>query len=335
MQEVNVALLGFGNVGRAFARYITRSSRVSGMRVRVCAVADVTGATFLGSAEELGGLLDSEKTIGQYFPDRDLQDVPTFLRSLQKQGVSVLIECMPTDIGSGQPALTFLRAALAEKIHVVTVDKGPMVHGWADLTQQARRAGVRLAYSGTTGVRPPSQLTNCRVLQIQGVLNGTTNYILTEMQERSLDFHHALANARELGIAEPDPSLDIDGWDTSCKILILANAWMNAGASLADIYRTGIGQETESLIASARGLRHRVRLVGSARLYEQHVRVSVAPKLIDPESAFYSVSGTSKAAIFTTEERGDILVPAQSGRDAIAQVIAGDLAYVLTGEFPV
>ena len=332
MEEVNVALLGFGNVGRAFVRHILHSSDAAGMKFRVCAVGDVTGATFLGSTEELQGLLESGKTVGQYFPDRDLHDVPAYLHSLRSHGVTVLVECMPTDIGSGQPALTYLRAALAEKLHVVTVDKGPLVHGWSDLTQQARRAGVRLAYSGTTGVRPPSRLRNCRVVQIQGVLNGTTNYILSEMQGRAMDFHRALAKAREMGIAEPDPSLDIDGWDTSCKILILANAWMNAGASLADVYRTGIGQETESLIESARDMGHRVRLLGSARPYQQRVRVSVAPKIVDPDSPFYAVSGTSKAAVFTTEEEGDIVVPAQSGRDAIAQVIAGDVRYVAMGE---
>jgi len=334
MQEVNVALLGFGNVGRAFVRYMLQSDRGTGVHIRVCAVADVTGATFLGSSEELAELLESGKTIGQHFPERDLQDVPTFLRSLRSHGIRVLVECMPTDIGSGQPALTFLRAALAEKIHVVTVDKGPLVHGWSELTELSRRAGVRLAYSGTTGVRPPSRLKDCRVLQIQGILNGTTNYVLSEMQERSIDFHRALAKARELGIAEPDPSLDIEGWDTSCKILILANAWMNAGANLADVYRTGIGQETEPLIESARDMGHRVRLVGSARLYQKRVRVTVAPKIVDPESPFYAVSGTSKAAIFTTEEQGEILVPAQSGRDAIAQVMVGDVHFVTTGQFP-
>jgi homoserine dehydrogenase len=333
MSAIGIAMLGFGNVGRSFAKYLSHAGGSAFPPMKIGGVADASGAALFAADRELNAILHSGKTVAQQYPDRDLLDVPSFILGLRKHGISVLVECMPTNIRDGQPAITFLRAALVEKLHVVTVDKGPIVHGWTELSEAARRSGVRLLISGTTGVRPPESLNGKRIVQIQGVLNGTTNYVLTEMLHNSLDFRHALHRAQELGIAEPDPSLDIEGWDTACKVLILANTCMSAGATLADVYRTGIGPETASLIESARGIRGRVHLIGSSRFYQNRARVQVAPKIVDSDSPFFHVSGSAKLAIFTTEDGAGVAVPAQSGRDAIARLIAEDVVHAATG-FP-
>jgi homoserine dehydrogenase len=207
---------------------------------------------------------------------------------------------------------------------IVTVDKGPVVHGYEVLMQSARAGGARFAFSGTTGVAIPDELRGRRVTEIRGVLNGTTNYILTEMQESGVSFEDALERARRDGIAEPDPRLDIEGWDTASKILILAKALMGADARLTDVARIGIGPDVESLVEVGRATARRVRLVGRARIYRGRVRVSVAPKLTEKDSPFYSVAGTSKAAVFRTEA-GSVLAHARSGRDAISQTILDDL----------
>jgi homoserine dehydrogenase len=191
------------------------------------------------------------------------------------------------------------------------------------------RGGSRLGYGGTTGVSPPGDLSGDRVLEIRGILNGTTNYILTEIQERAVSFDQALATAQAEGIAEPDPSLDIEGWDTASKILILAKALMGADSSIADVSRIGIGPETEPLIEAARARSARVKLIGRARIWKGRVRVSVAPKIITADSPFHSVSGTSKAAVFRTEAKGEVLSYARSGRDAISQIIIDDLVKVV------
>jgi homoserine dehydrogenase len=159
-------------------------------------------------------------------------------------------------------------------------------------------------------------------------LNGTTNYILTEMQEGERSFDEGLASAQANGIAEPDRSLDVQGWDTAMKILILAKTLMGADVGLAEVSRIGIGPETESLIKIGRDSGRRVRLVGRARIWQGRVRVSVAPKLLEPDSPFYSVSGTSKAAVFRTERKGQVLAQARSGRDAISQTIVDDIARI-------
>ena len=208
---------------------------------------------------------------------------------------------------------------------MVTVDKGPLAHGFDLLAEAARTGGSRLRFSGTTGVTAPEELAGERVVEIRGVLNGTTNYVLDEMREKSISFKEALAAAREAGIAEPDPSLDLEGWDTACKTLILAKAFMSAETRLEEASRVGIGAETESLIQIARASGRAVRLVGRARMWQGRVRVSVAPKLVWPDSPFFSVSGSSKLAVFRTESNRELISRAGSSRNSISEVIHRDI----------
>lgn len=328
MAQINVALLGFGNVGRAFVRYISDDSEPQPVRINIRAIADSSGALLLDETLSLKRVIENKQSGGSLAalaPSRLIVDAREFIRALPPAGISVLVESLPTNIANGEPALTLITEALVQGIHVVTVDKGPVVHCLNDLLEISRTLGARLGYSGTTGVTIPEEITGDRVLEIRGVLNGTTNYILTEMQQHHRSFDDALATAQLEGIAEPDPSLDIEGWDTASKILILAKSLMHAGSRLDQVYRIGIGPQTESLIRIARESGRVVRLVGRARIWQGRVRVSVAPKLIEPDSPFYAVSGTSKAAIFRTEERGPVLALARSGRDAISQTILDDI----------
>jgi homoserine dehydrogenase len=325
MTQTSVALLGFGNVGRAFVRYA--GSAATSIRFR--AVADSSGGLLLDNAsmvERVTAHKESGRSLREFAPGEAIIDPQSFIRAFQSLGISVLVESLPTNIADGQPALELITATLDRGINVVTVDKGPLVHGFEALKTAAQQGGARFGFSGTTGVSIPEELAGDRVLEIRGVLNGTTNYILTEMQQRQSSFEEALAGAQADGIAEPDPSLDVQGWDTAAKILILAKSLMGADARLTDVSRIGIGPEVESLIRIARESGRVVRLVGRARIWQRRVRVSVAPKLVGPDSPFYSVSGTSKAAVFRTEQRSAVLAAGRSGRDAISQTIVEDIA---------
>jgi homoserine dehydrogenase len=330
--QVTVALLGLGNVGRAFLRYV--SSVESPIRAVVAAVADSSGGLFLNDHDDIEKLIaakQSGRTLKQLAGDELIRDVDTFIRALPNRGVSFLVESLPTNIANGEPALGFITEALSLGTNVVTVDKGPLAHGFEQLERAQRKGGARLGYSGTTGVSTPDELANQRVLEIRGVLNGTTNYILTEMQQGKTSFQEALARAQAEGIAEPDPSLDIEGWDTVVKMLILAKTLMGAETQLSEVSRIGIGAETESLIAIAQNSGRVVRLVGRARIWQGRVRVSVAPKLVDPGTPFYDVSGTVKVAVFRTEHQGIVTAKGYSGRDAISQIILDDIARIATG----
>jgi homoserine dehydrogenase len=351
LSNLRIALLGFGNVGRALIDYLSRAEPDSG--IRVCALADSSGGLLLGPGDDLRSIVAQKQagtSLCQLAGQRCIRDAAEFIGMLPAAGIPVLVESLPTNIRDGQPALGLIKLAMQQGTGVVTVDKGPLVHGFAELTQTARDRGAGFAYSGTTGVRPPDTLgalgahprlaatqlaaASClsdtrlpasRVLEIRGILNGTTNYILTEMQQGALSFQDALARAISEGVAEPDPSLDLDGWDTACKILILAKSLMGADARLDQVSRIGIGPETESLINVGRSSGRIVRLAGRARVWQGRVRVSVAPKLVGADSPFFSVSGTSKAAIFRTAEHGEVIVHSSSGRDSISEVIVDDI----------
>ncbi len=327
--QVAVALLGFGNVGRSLVRFAESAAASDTVRIRVRAVADRSGGLFLDSDAQLSRVTshkESGHSLREFAPADLITDAQEFVGALPAAQVSTLVESLPTNITTGEPAFGLIARALEQGTNVVTVDKGPLAHGFEALLDAARKGAARLGYSGTTGVSIPNELAGDRVIEIRGVLNGTTNYILTEMQQHSRSFDEALAAARADGIAEPDPSLDVQGWDTASKILILAKSLMGADARLADLSRIGIGPETESLIGIARQSGRVVRLVGRARIWQGRVRVSVAPKLVEPDSPFYRVSGTAKAAVFRTERLGLVVAHARSGRNAISQTIMDDIA---------
>ncbi|MCI0489399.1 MAG: hypothetical protein L0229_22630 [Blastocatellia bacterium] len=342
MKEINVALLGLGNVGLAFARFIERAS--DEIKIHIRAAADSTGGLILdapaqssSTAKHAMDLLlahkESGRSIKEFSPDDSITDPREFIKSLPCAGVSLLVESLPTNLCDGRPALDLLLAALSQGTDVVTVDKGPLACGFEKIMEAAQAAGARIAYTGTTGVKVPDEVRGERVLEIRGILNGTTNYILTEMQTGSLSFEEALARAEAEGIAEPDPSLDIAGWDTAAKILILAKTLMGADACLEEVSRIGIGPETRSLIETGRESDRIVRLAGRARIWQGRVRVSVAPKLLNSDSPFYEVSGTSKAAVFRTEGRGEVWTFSRSGRDAISQTILDDIISMMGETF--
>ena len=326
MEPLNIALLGLGNVGQAFAQYIQNEDNI-----RIRAVADSSGALFIGDAAHLNTLLVQKAgghNIIAFGTPGVITDIREWLNLLRSENIACLIESLPTNIKDGQPALGFLTQALQQGIHVVTVDKGPLAYGYTALQKAAAEGNSRFAFTGTTGVAIPDEIRGEEVLEIRGVLNGTTNYILTAMQQQGLSFAAALAQAQRDGIAEPDPTLDTEGWDTACKILILANATMNTGVTLAQVARIGISEATETAIEAARRSGQRVRLVGRARIATNgEVRVSVAPQAIAADSLFYDINGTSKAAIFRTSQR-EVVAYARSGRDAISQVILEDLRNV-------
>ncbi len=320
MGNVRVALLGFGNVARAFVAAATD--------VHIAAVADSSGARCIEGPEELRHLLALKragKSLRDY-PSKDSPlEIPDLIGRLNDLGVGVLVESLPTNLKDGQPALDWIHAALLCGVSVVTVDKGPLVHGFDRLATAKKTGGAGLAFQGTTGVWPSRHVIGQAVVEIQGILNGTTNYVLSEMCEAGLDFESALHGAQKRGIAEPDPQLDLEGWDAAAKILILAKMLMNAQGGLSDVSRTGIGPATLNQVREARAKGRVVRLLARARMSMGRVMLSVRPEILGADSPFFSVSGATKAAVFRTAEGEVFFVPASSGWISISQIIMEDI----------
>jgi homoserine dehydrogenase len=332
MTTTNIAVVGLGTVGLSLLRYLNSTSDARLKAIRVRAVADSSGVALIESQDSIAELIRHKESGGSassFHKSLPIQrDRELAVAAVRAAGVDVLVESLPTNVETGEPGLGLLEAALRGGLNVVTVDKGPLVHGFDKLLDAAAQGSVRIAFSGTTGVAIPDDLGSERVVEIRGVLNGTSNFILGAIQESGMPFDEALSFARSEGVAEPDPRLDIDGWDTACKILILAKALMGARTTLSEVHRIGIGPGIEHLIATAKETARVVRLVGRARLLRGSVRISVAPKLVTPRSPFYALAGTSKGAVFKTAEGREVFVAGKSGRDAIAQTICNDLLRV-------
>ncbi len=330
MRKISIAVIGLGNVARSFLRFCLREGEAA-LPFHFAGLADRSGAVYLPEGTDFEALL-KKKTAGQslakIFGSLAVRPVEEFLDSAPSRSVDVVLESLPTLLESAQPALNFVLKALSVRIPVVTVDKGPLIHNFNAVIEAAKAAGVGLEFNGTTGVASPEGWNGAEVVEISGVLNGTTNFLLSAMAAGEQDFDRLIQTAQEAGIAEPDPSFDIDGWDAACKILILASKWMGCRDGILSVDRTGIGPETWPAVRSAALQGKVLRLIARALLHDGQIVLSVRPEAQDPQSPFFDVWGTDKSAVFRTRHHGDFLVGARSGRDEIAGVICRDILRV-------
>lgn len=304
-QEHRLALLGFGNVGQAFARLLLEKENAlkeeKGVAFRVTGIATGSHGRVIDpegieleralSLRQSGDNLDGISS----FPIKDSQsfisDVPAH----------VLFESTPVNYQTGQPALDYLRAAIKRGMHVITANKGPVVHGYRELVDLARSRGRSFLFESTVmDGAPVFSMARCglpaaEVTGIRGILNSTTNLILTRM-EQGQSQEEAVAYAQSMGIAETDPSGDLDGWDAAVKMAILVNVLMNIPLKLSDVDRTGIRKINQKEIKEAAEKNKRWKLVCSAQRQEGRksgVLAQVQPRLVEPASPLYHLSGTS------------------------------------------
>jgi len=250
--------------------------------------------------------LSSIKKLSDY--PKDFFKGKTSVELIEKCDADLLIEATPTNIVNGEPGLTHIEKALAKGMHVVTSNKGPMVVAFKKLTDLAKNKGCELKYEATVAGAIPvfSLIETClqgdKILKISGILNGTSNYILSRMYFEGTSFEMALREAQERGITERDPSYDIDGIDASCKVVILANALMNKNVKFGDVERVGIRRITPEAVSLAKKSGYAIKLIGII-----NETLEVAPKLI-PEDHPLCVHGTLNALHFETDLAREITI---------------------------
>ena len=254
-----IVVTGFGRVGSAFVRLVEEKADVCrlryGLDLELHAVIRRDGGLFSRKRHGLHGLasLAREAVPGHPAWNSGL----TLPEALSILDPGVLVECTPTDLGTGEPGLGYMRAALHAGWNIAAASKGALVLRYRELFDQAAYRNVQIKYSGATAAALPTldtgiyALAGAEISAIDGILTGTTNHILGRMEE-GLSFEDALREAQAKGIAEPDPSLDIDGWDTLCKILLISNAVTGTDLQLADIPRSGIRGVTKADLDRAR-----------------------------------------------------------------------------------
>ncbi len=296
MNEVRIALLGLGTVGAGVAKLLDTERAVLeervGCRLTLAAVAD------LDVTRPREGL--------------DLARLPLttdVTRVLADPQTQVVIEL----IGGLEPARSFILRALAAGKHVVTANKALLAHHGAELYDEARRRGVTLAFEAAVAGGIPlirsikEGLVANRILSIFGIVNGTSNYILSKMTDEGLDFAMVLKEAQAHGYAEADPTLDIEGMDSAHKLQILVTLAFRTFVDLKDIHTEGITGVTAQDIAYARELGYRVKLLAIAKAVDDGVEARVHPTMIPANSPLAAVSGVFNAVFVTGHAVGDLM----------------------------
>ena len=329
---MRIILVGFGVVGKGVATILARryAEKVRDYRFnpKIVAIADIDGAVINPrglSCEKLEAIKQRGFPISAD-PDFGHPGMPA-LDVIESVEAEVVVEVTPVNINDAEPALSHITKAFKTGKHVVTTNKGPLALAMPALTELADYNNVCLRFSGTVGGGTPMLefakrcLVGDKIIAIKGILNGTTNYILTEMSQNRVNFQEALKNAQKLGYAEKEPSMDIDGFDSACKVVILANWILNKKITLKDVDRTGIrGVSLQALDeASKRG--NTIKLIGSI----DGDGSTVKPTEITKTNAL-CVSGVLNAVTFFTEFAGEqTLVGRGAGGMETASAVLRDL----------
>ncbi len=318
MTKIPLVVTGFGHVGRAFFSLLREKSedlrRRYGLEPEILAVARAEGCFHSGSALDLRHVSRGGDVWTAGNPAwREGLRATDIITELGPGGC--LVECTLSDLETGEPGLSYIKAAFRGGWHAVAASKGALVVGLPELKALAAEKGVFLKFSGATAAALPTldvglfSLAGARIEGIQGVLNGTSNYILTRMGE-GLAYGEALREAQDKGIAEPDPSSDVGGWDTASKILLITNACLDAGYVLKDVHVRGIVGLTEDFVRSARTEGRAVKLLAAAGPGRKGERWSldVRPSILEPTHPLFHVDGTEKGITFFTDSMGTVTV---------------------------
>ena len=308
---MRVILVGFGVVGRSFAELVETESqkleRDFGLKPRIVAAVDHLGAAVADDGLDVKKALESKKKFGtmeglgpQYSAGRQALDV---IRDVECE---IVVESTPTELKRGEPGLSHVRAALKEGRHVICTNKGPLAIAMPALMELASHNSVMLKFSGTVGGGTPVLdfakrcLEGSKIRSISGILNGTSNFILSKMASEGVPMQAALTEAQKLGYAEADPTYDIGGFDTACKLVITSNYVLGTGLSIGDVRIKGITEVSGRDIMEAKAKGNVIKLIGRVEK-----EASVQPQEI-PSTHPLNVSGTFNAISFDTYPAGEI-----------------------------
>lgn len=326
---IRIAIFGFGTVGRGVAEALEVNRSLVEREVggyRIVAIADSKSSIYgefkvldaIREKEEKGRLPESVKA-------EELFDAIDF---------DLLIDTTPTDVFTGEPGLSYIKEAIGRGINVITSSKGPLVVAFSEIMKLAEKHGVRVGYEATVGGAMPviklirKDLAGNRVTRVRGILNGTTNYILSRMERERMPYSQILNEAQELGIAEADPSYDVKGIDAGAKLTILANSVFGVNARFEDVKIRGIEGITPEAFEVAGGRGYTIRLIAEA---DENGKLEVSPRLVKLTHPL-AIYGTLNALLVETDLAGEVFVIGRgAGRKETASAIISDLIDIYGG----
>lgn len=328
---MKLIVLGFGNVGQALAELLLKKkheiNKTFGLRLDVISVVDSKGYALFESGLNLSELLYTKKRYGtvakhEKWGSNELDAIEI----IKDYDADILVEMTPTNIIDGEPGLSYIKSAFSTNKHVVSTNKGPFALDYKGLITQAHQKGLNIKISGTVGGATPmiDFAKKCiianNVIGIEGILNGTTNHILTKMHMEGQRFEEALVDAQKMGIAEDDPSYDIEGIDAACKLTILANSIMRRSVTINDVETKGIVDITPAQIKDAKNRGNAIKLICAIKK-----NISVKPMEI-PLNSPLCVHGTLNVIKYSTEFAGDFfLIGAGAGGKETATAVIRDI----------
>jgi len=306
----NLALIGFGNVARALARLLIRKQ--DWLKSKHGITFSFTGISTgrHGHAVNPNGL-DIQKALelvesGQDISPLSSLEVKDSLAVIQHSKANVMFENSPVNTQTGQPALDHIRTALELGMHAITANKGPVVHGYRELTALAAERGKMFRFESTVlGGAPVFSVMReafplAELTSFKGIFNATTNVILSRM-ESGESYDAALKYAQSIGLAETDPTNDVDGWDAAIKVAALVTVLWDTPLTPQQVNPTGIRGITAEMIANAKAEGKRYKLVCSAEKVDGKVEASVSTQLVDAASPLYGMMNSSTGITFRTD----------------------------------
>ena len=319
--QVRLAVVGLGNVGRRFLELVRRKHKLIQERFNLDLIVTAAGDTS-GGAEYFRGLdVDtilelkrSGKGVAAY--SQHGRGEMTMVDVVRSCHADVLVENTLTNLTDGEPGLSTMREAIARKMHIATANKGPLVLAYQELFALAAKQDVKILHSATVAGGLPvvnigrRDLGAGTITKFEGIVNGTTNHILDAMSHGEA-YEAALKHMQELGIAEADPTLDVDGWDAANKLVIVANACLRRPTTLKDLRVEGIRSITQQDLQNAQANGQVIKLVARAVLKGDDYELSVKPEWLDASHPLAGVRGGYMAVLYESDINGQIFARIQ------------------------
>lgn len=340
--KLDIAFIGFGTVGRGLGDLLLEKreelARQLGLEWRVVAVSDIKVGSIL---DERG--IDLEEALKLADAGKSLETMPaqrkglSALDMIKSSGADAFVEVTWINLTDGEPGYSHIKAALSLGKHVVTTNKGPIALYYRELVRLAQDNGVKLKFKGTVLSGTPAfnlfdgPLAGCSVHSIRGIVNGTTNLILSEMEE-GRGYEEVLKEAQRAGYAEADPTMDVEGWDAAAKATILANYFYGTDIKPSQVERKGISSITLDRVIKAKERGERIKLIARADRTESGADVSVSPVALPMADPLANIMGVTNALTFSTDCLGDItIVGPGAGRRATGYSLLTDLLSIAKG----
>ncbi|PKO00215.1 MAG: homoserine dehydrogenase [Chloroflexi bacterium HGW-Chloroflexi-4] len=342
MKEVRLALVGFGNVGKALVQLLDAKRNILNQEFdfnpKVIGIA--TGRHGM-AINPIG--LDTQKAISLSESGKNLDSLSTVLQPksiiefIQNCQADVFFENSPVNHQTGQPAIDHIKTALQSGLHAITANKGPVAHAYKELTTMAVKNQRRFLYESAVMDGAPifslfrGPLPAVEIKGFQGILNSCTN-LLIELMEQGKDFEEAVDYGKSIGITETDPAADIDGWDAAIKVSALCNVLMGESVTPNQVKRTGISGLTPEMIKQALIAGERWKLVCSAKRTAQGLDTCVEPQRVTPNNPLFSVNGTSSFIQFELDTLPGLgILESNPGPKTTAYGLLADLINVMRG----